>query len=145
MNVWGESGCEVLHIAVTGLTLSKDCVLVNQTSVMLVDGLTETEEVLKGVLEPRGTQVTRVRSTRSTFSTASQGVPSVVVVHESERSTGLTFRQRTVSAPWDDVPRVVIGQTHANSSSAKQGCRYLTQPFEYAELVTAIESLLPTS
>ncbi len=116
--------------------------MVNRTNVMLVDGLTETEEVLKAVLEPRGMLVTRVRSTHSTNPLVSHEAPSVVVLHESERLQGPSSQGLTSPAPWGNVPRVVIGHYHTHTSSTDRGCRYLSQPFQYAELVTAIESLL---
>lgn len=126
----------------TKKALSKDCVVVNRTNVMVVDGLAETEEVLKAVLEPRGMQVTRVRSTHPCNSSGPPETPSVLVLHESEWLQGSSSQRLRSPAPWNNVPRVVIGQHHTETFSTDQGCRYLSQPFQYAELVTAIESLL---
>ena len=51
--------------------------------VLVVDGLSETEEVLRAVLEPRGLSVDRVRSTASE-ELAAHFRPSVMVLHVDE-------------------------------------------------------------
>ena len=108
---------------------------------MVVDGLTETEEVLKAVLEPRGMQVTRVSSDDRHERFHSTEEPTVVVLHESDRSVSQDTRVASRSLTWGEIPCVVIGRTHPPLHASHRARRYLPQPFQYAELVTAIESL----
>lgn len=115
--------------------------MINRTKVMVVDGLTETEEVLKAVLEPRGMQVTRVRSDDRHESFHSSERPTVVVLHESDRSVSENTNITSRSLTWGEVPCVVIGRTPPPLHASNWARRYLPQPFQYAELVTAIESL----
>lgn len=108
---------------------------------MVVDGLAETEEVLKAVLEPRGLQVTRISTIRQSDAPAFSVESSVIVWHESEQGPNLPSH-RFPAQTWAAVPRVVIGRIQTCTKSVDQSCRYLSQPFQYAELVTAIESLI---
>lgn len=104
--------------------------------VLVVDGLSETEEVLRAVLEPRGLSVDRVRSAASD-ELAAHARPSVMVLHVDEEPAS--------AAPegWHHVPRIVIGATKINDTcEATSGEHYLEQPFQYGELIRTIERLL---
>lgn len=109
--------------------------------VLLVDGPRETRDVLEAIFEPRGVAVDRVRSDagdlRRIDSAPSTDVdanaedsPRVVVLHEDSPA----------ETAWADVPRIVIGRAHLGAV----GSQSLPQPFEYGELVRAIESVLDT-
>ena len=110
--------------------------------VLVIDGLSETEEVLKAVLEPRGLRVDRIRGDSrargGTPETASLP-PSVVVVHLDE-----TLHTADASEGFPDVPQVIIGSAKI-SCCCHAVCRhqYLQKPFQYRELIQAIEQLLP--
>lgn len=108
--------------------------------VMVIDGLTETEEVLRAVFEPRGMNVTRV-STQSSQVPHSAKRPSVVVVHESDSADATHTASQPNATRWEEVPCVVIGHHHRPLPPASRLCRHLSQPFHYAELVMAIEAL----
>ncbi len=109
--------------------------------IVVVDGLSETEEVLKAILEPRGLQVTRIRTHDSVARFRETEPPHVVVVHGSaadvdEPSVGI----------WNSIPRVVIGFAHdapTQVSERRTSTYFLNKPFHYAELIRAIERLLP--
>lgn len=119
--------------------------------VLLVDGSTETEEVLKAVLEPRGLHVQRVRGDRHPPQSRDLDEPRVVVLHEENghvqprQESGASH-----SRSWDGVPRVIIGSTRDGSaqdsetfSEASPGDHhYLPFPFQYRDLVRAIDRLL---
>jgi hypothetical protein len=102
-------------------------------SVLVVDGLSETTQVLKAVLEPRGLRVDRVRG-HQTVSPRASSKPNVVVLHEDET---LPPEDR-----WQGVPRVVIGSTELPPTEPGNGEHHLPKPFQYGELIQAIESLL---
>ena len=99
--------------------------MVNERRVLVVDGLSETGEVLKAVLEPRGHRVNRIR--QATTSSDVMDEPNVVVLHDDNEEH------------WADVPRVVIGSARVPS---RRNTQYLQNPFEYAELVAAVERFL---
>ncbi len=110
--------------------------------VLVVDGLAETEEVLRAVLEPKGLEVDRIRGgDTGEFARkqlAAKRRPSVVVLHVEE---GL--EQFPSSEGWQDVPRILIGATKTGGSPAvATGEHYLEKPFHYGELIRTIERLL---
>ncbi len=108
--------------------------------VLVVDGLAETEEVLRAVLEPRGLEVDRVRGLQAgTF--AARRRPSVVVLHVDEEP-----HQPATPDRWKDVPRILIGPTKvAEPTRDVQGEHYLEKPFHYGDLIRTIERLLAAS
>ena len=104
--------------------------------VLVIDGLPETEEVLRAVLEPRGMRVERVRGGNARATLDQPAPPSVVVLHEE-----------TVPAPhggWQAVPRVIIGSVQLPAADAvlRGNAHYRPKPFHYGELIGAIERLL---
>lgn len=107
--------------------------------IVMVDGLSETEAVLKAVLEPKGLQVNRVRGDFADSENATDLKPNLVIVH-GDPSPDPT----TPTHPWDEVPRVIIGTARVSVSAADASDRrqYLQQPFQYSELIQAIERLL---
>jgi hypothetical protein len=116
----------------------KDTRVVSGQRVLVVDGLLETEQVLRTVLEPRGLTVDRIRGDSTESSPHDLPRPSVVVIHEDDaraRSNG--------SNDWNEVPRVVIGSAEFSGRQTSTHDRhYLTKPFQYRELIQAIEHLL---
>ena len=109
--------------------------------VLVIDGLSETGEVLKAVLEPRGLVVDRIRRHQRS-GPRWPAAPQVVVIDGDE------FPENDAGhSGWADVPRVVIGsadmpdgwQPHATPPADR---RYLQKPFDYGDLVDAIEHLL---
>lgn len=111
----------------------------NGQRVLVVNGLTETAEVLKAVLEPRGLHVDRVQGGTSGSANAPDAPPRVVVLHEEDGD-------RNAHAEWDGVPRVVIGSADMPSADRNAADRqHLPSPFRYGELVRAIENLLDES
>ncbi|HUG93869.1 MAG TPA: hypothetical protein VML55_23775 [Planctomycetaceae bacterium] len=108
--------------------------------VLVVDGLSETGEVLKAILEPRGLVVDRIRGHRESDHAAAR--PHVVIVDGDECS-----ESRAQHSGWADVPQVVIGSAdmpdhwHPHRPFVPTR-RYLQKPFEYGELVSAVEHLL---
>jgi hypothetical protein len=103
-------------------------------SVVVVDGVPETAEVLRHVFEPRGYSVERVRGFDLPHPPQPAGM--VLVIHDDGGShTQRHFRYGT-------VPRVVVGSFTAEAAPGLPGEQRLTQPFDYAELIRAVETLL---
>lgn len=104
----------------------------NSPSILVVDGLSETTDVLKAVFEPRGHSVNRIRHSQLPQSSLPQ--PRVVVWHATESDDS------PAADRFAGVPRIVIGRT-AGATAANGSCRF-SQPFEYGALLHAIEALL---
>lgn len=102
------------------------------SSILVVDGPSETTEVLRAVFEPRGHAVNRVR--QSQLSGDRSQCPRLVVWHTSE------FDEPSATDRFAGIPRVVIGRVRLTEPSP--AARRFAQPFEYCELLSAIESLL---
>ena len=98
--------------------------------ILVVDNVTDTEEVLRAVLEPRGMLVNR--RTRHHPASHVQARPTVVVLDE-EATTPQTELE------FCNVPQVIIGRTELPAAVDR---RVLAKPFHYAELVQAIEQLV---
>ncbi|QDT97747.1 hypothetical protein [Gimesia aquarii] len=112
--------------------------MVTGQHIVVFDGLNETEEVLKAVLEPQGCRVNRVRMQNRVEVSGHQETPSIIIVHDND-STESTTNQ----LGWNEVPKVVIGSVKASKpENTTASTRFLVQPFQYAELIDSIESLL---
>lgn len=103
-------------------------------SVLVVDEVSDTEEVLRAVLEPRGLRVDRVR--RQTPLAARQNPPSVMVI---DAEVAIDADE---TANWPHVPQVIIGTARMTPRDDSVERHYLRKPFEYAELVHTIERLI---
>tara|TARA_R110002111_G_scaffold262869_1_gene342145 strand:+ start:59016 stop:59396 length:381 start_codon:yes stop_codon:yes gene_type:complete len=112
--------------------------VVNGRHVVVFDGLNETEQVLKAILEPQGCRVNRIRKHHSGDIISSDEVPSIVVVHDDDSSNFTTNQPG-----WNNIPKIVIGSVRKTKrTNSDQSTRFLVQPFQYAELIDSIESLL---
>jgi DNA-binding response OmpR family regulator len=116
----------------------------NRDRVLVVDEVSDTAEVLQAVLEPHGVSVSRVRRLDRATAAASESRPAVVVL-TAESMEG------TIPADlkgWQHVPQVIIGTlSHPAaelgvSDAGEAVRRVLRSPFQFAELVQAIESLI---
>jgi CheY-like chemotaxis protein len=111
--------------------------------VLVVDGVADTAEVLQAVLEPRGLIVNRV-SRLDEREIASAADQTAVLVLDAD------FLHRAAAPDWiarQGIPQVIIGTWHApaptgEDSGSEPRRRYLRKPFQFAELVRAIESLI---
>lgn len=132
----------------------KDRRVISGQRVLVVDGQSETEEVLRAVLEPRGCRVDSVRGD-SPDQTVAPDPRTVVVLHQSRTGARYPHPAGTsdgeTARPWGTQPQVIIGSIRQPGRPAERetlaaecapGSRYLTQPFHYGELVQAIEELL---
>ena len=105
--------------------------------VLVIDESSDTETVLRAVLEPRGTSVGRHRSQRQASQAVSSSHPTVVVIDldgESESATPLA------ASTWQTAPRILLGTHRPAIANPRE--RFLEKPFQYPELVRVIEELL---
>ena len=108
--------------------------------VLVVDAVSDTAEVLRAILEPRGMTVNRVRRLDEREIPAAAEPPAVLVLDAD--SSG------PLAAGWSrlqSVPQVIIGtwrSVEAGESACGAPTRYLHKPFQFAELVQAIEALI---
>lgn len=116
--------------------------MTNGQRVLVVDGLAETEEVLKAVLEPQGLEVNRIRTHFAPTPHATEP-PHLVILHEESQ----TDSDESADS-WRDIPRVIIGSATLPNPSSLPSPRnhtreqYLAQPFQYRDLIQAVENLL---
>ncbi len=103
--------------------------------VLVIDESSDTETVLRAVLEPRGTSVGRHRNQRHASQSISLSQPEVVVI-DLDGEPDAQFTDST----WHAAPRVLIG-TH-RPAVAHQRERFIEKPFQYPELVRVIQELL---
>ena len=101
--------------------------------VLVIDGTSDTEAVLKAVLGPRGTHVERTRGTAARQRPDDANCPHVVVIDLDEE-----FSFATASC-FGESHRILSGSV---KTSVDKGDRFLAKPFQYPELLKTIEDLL---
>ena len=144
--------------------IGKEGSVLNREHVLVVDEISDTAEVLQAVLEPRGVTVNRVsRRGRTQFPTF-ENRPTLVVcdaesMSEAEIAHGtLATEGMAPGGNWQSVPQIIIGTLRPvgvdrtnihtvnleNEETAVRHVerRYLQKPFQFAELIQAIESLI---
>jgi DNA-binding NtrC family response regulator len=101
--------------------------------VLVIDGSSETATVLQAVLEPHQAIVNRTRSHVAGDRFGHDGQPDVVVVDVDQPADD--------GAPvWTGTPHVIVGAAWA--PAALPNSRFLQKPFEFPELVRAVQDLL---
>ncbi|MES2791337.1 MAG: hypothetical protein V4719_17100 [Planctomycetota bacterium] len=114
--------------------------MVNGQRVLVIDGMHEIQEVLHAVLAPRGMQVDWVRSHVQQHPGEAAGRPDILVIDAS----ALPINKSGKNREWRDVPQVILGADKAASSADEDTQHtYLNSPFQFPDLIRAIERLLP--
>ena len=114
--------------------------MVNGQRVLVVDGMHETQEVLQTVLAPRGMRVDWVRSHVQQLPGSGSGRPDILVIEATAMPVAGTAKNRD----WKNVPKVILGADEATSNSDSDARHaYLESPFQFPDLIQAIERLLP--
>ena len=116
---------------------------------LVLDEQRDTEQVLKAVLEPTGTQVTRVRSWQQLQDSKPNHKETVLVIHSCE-----SLESHPEADNFNQMPRVIIGKfkkqpenksTYQNKSAtpenSEQKEQQLDDLFEFNDLLQAIDSL----
>ena len=103
--------------------------------VLVIGGASDTDTVLKAVLEPRGTRVERRRSHCAAVRGEVRSLPRVVVIDiDAEPDAASAMWQ------WPSSGRVLIGSQEPPAIAKTE--RFLAKPFQFPELVRVIEDLL---
>jgi len=101
-------------------------------SVLVIDGSSDTDAVLRAVLEPRGATVRRTRSHLLSAQSPSPR-PDVVVID-------LDHAADHAARDWASTPQVVLCSQRVPVNEANS--RFLEKPFEFPQLIRAVEDLL---
>jgi len=134
----------------------KDRTLSQVKRIVVVEGLPETEQVLKAVLEPRGVSVSRYRRHCLSQVNGDDPPPELVILHDlPDEPSPSPSSCPSQPPPWSSVPTVVIGridlseelpatdngqsQQMPGNSAAES---VLSHPFDYRELLRAVERIL---
>ena len=114
--------------------------MVNGQRVLVIDGMHEIQEVLHAVLAPRGMQVDWVRSHVQQVPGEAAGRPDVLVID----AAALPIQKSGTDREWRGVPQVILGADEgASAADADSQHTYLNTPFQFPDLIRAIERLLP--
>ncbi|MBI3464893.1 MAG: hypothetical protein HY000_17830 [Planctomycetes bacterium] len=110
-------------------------------NVLVIDDFADTAEVLRAVFEPRGVRVDRLSCRPSAFIVDEvQDAPTVVVIDSDSWKPSNPCAVR-----WPGSPRVVLGRGYAETRATAGHApttEFLSKPFQYSELVGAIEQLM---
>lgn len=118
----------------------KDGSVVNGQRVLVIDGMHEIQEVLHAVLAPRGMQVDWVRSHVQQVPGEAAGRPDILIID----AAALPIHKSGKNREWRGVPQVILGADEAASTAdADSQHTYLNTPFQFPDLIRAIERLLP--
>lgn len=115
--------------------------MVNGQRVLVVDGMHEIQEVLQAVLAPRGLRVDWVRSHVQQHGGGTADRPDILVIDAEALPIDGTGGARS----WNNVPQVILGaDEESETADSDNQHTYLSKPFQFPELIRAIEKLLPS-
>lgn len=103
----------------------------------MIDGESDTEAVLKAVLEPRGARVDWSRQASAIGSFDRNIPPEVVVIDLDDQPRHDGIRETAASGG-----RILIGSHRV--AVGRTNDLFLEKPFQFPELIRAIEGLLAT-
>lgn len=111
--------------------------MIREHRLVVVDQFSDTADVLRAVFEPRGIEVERRR--RPVAVEPGYSSPELLVVDEDSVPSA-----DSTPAQWPAGPRVIIGSARLPQATSQgdHPAAYLSKPFEYPELIRAIEQLL---
>lgn len=114
--------------------------MVNGQRVLVVDGMHEIQEVLQAVLAPRGLRVDWVRSHVQQHASGAADQPDILVID----AEALPINRTAETRDWNNVPQVILGADEdSETADGNTQHTYLSKPFQFPELIQAIEKLLP--
>jgi CheY-like chemotaxis protein len=122
--------------------------LVPQRSVLIVDSLEETREVLRTALEERGLRIYAASRAEKGLALARKHHPDVIVLDlDFEQASGDDSAGEEISSGFSAesearaTPLVLLGNARRGQSSPSGG-EFVSKPYHYAPLIRKIEELL---
>ncbi|HWB08226.1 MAG TPA: hypothetical protein VG826_03335 [Pirellulales bacterium] len=109
-------------------------------TVLVVDPLDETHEVLRTALSDRGVDVLGTHDSARGLALARQHRPHLIVLDLEADSASSTLADRFASEAADR--RLVILGSAKRDTGHPDGCQVLAKPYHYAPLIRKIEELL---
>ncbi len=110
-------------------------------SVLIVDPLEETREVLRTALEPRGVRILATSQARQGLALAREHHPDQIVLDlECEREP-VADGVSAVESLTREAPLLVLGSARRRPANLPAG-QFVSKPYHYAPLIRKIEELL---
>lgn len=121
--------------------------MIQGRTVLIVDQLNDTREVLRTVLESVGLRTMEAEQADEGLELAQQHSPDVVVLDEESGNAPLQTWWAVEDERWGSVPIVVLGKARWQGrrvavEQSENGRCYLPKPFHYVDLIRTIEELL---
>lgn len=118
------------------------CRLAARQSVLVVDPLEETHEVLRAALGDQGIEVVAARNSAHGLSLARRSEVSLIVYDlESDGVSGVLTGKLLLESASRGTPLLVLGNAR-RPAAGLTGCQSLPKPYHYAALIRRIEELL---
>lgn len=119
-----------------------DARLAARQSVLVVDPLEETHEVLRAALADQDVEVVAARNAAQGLALARRCLPSLIVLDlESDGASAVVTGKLLAESTARSTPLLVIGTTKSNPAGLS-AARPLAKPYHYAALIRRIEELL---
>ena len=111
-------------------------------SVLVVDALEETREVLRTSLGRRGVRILAACEPEQGLAMARRHRPDLIVLDlECERSQAQATGALAAESLADETPLVVLGSARRAAAALPAG-QFVAKPYHYAPLIRKIEELL---
>jgi len=117
--------------------------LVPRYSVLIVDPLEETHEVLRAALAPRGVRILATDQPAVGLALARRHVPDLIVLDVEHVSNASVGRQDDFAAQsrQHSTPLLLLGGKQPGRAGAPAG-EFVRKPYHYGPLIRNIEELL---
>ena len=116
-----------------------------QRSVLVVDPMDETHEVLRTALGDQGIDVVAARNSTDGLALARRRLPSLIVLDlESDGSSSVVTGRLVAESAARSTPLLVLGEAKRDGNRLA-GCQFFSKPYHYAPLIRKIEELLGKS
>jgi CheY-like chemotaxis protein len=110
-------------------------------SVLIVDRLSETREVLRTVLERRGLRIFEAAEQEEGWKIAREHHPDLIVMDVEEYGSPRDAAAPETNVPAGRVPLVLLGSARKRETDGS-GKVYVSKPFQYVDLIRRIEAML---
>ena len=113
-----------------------------QCSVLVVDPLDETHEVLRAALGEQGVEIVAARNSADGLALARRRLHSLIVLDlESDEASSVVTGRLVAESAVRSTPLLVLGTAKLDDNHLA-GCQFFAKPYHYAPLIRKIEELL---